>query len=113
MRGSLGEACGKDLPAWRSGALGDRRDRLAGDRGARGPLRWQLSDVVEPVKGAIYPLEKPMRIRVIEYRISDHRLGEPDKIYRLATTLLDEKAYPARELIVQYHERWEMEIGVR
>jgi hypothetical protein len=66
---------------------------------------------LNPSNGAIYPLEKPMRIRVIEYRITDHRLGEPDKIYRLATTLLDEKAYPARELIVLYHERWEIEMA--
>lgn len=44
-----------------------------------------------------------MRIRVIEYRITDKRLGESDKISRLATTLLDEKTYPARELIVLYH----------
>src|SRR3989440_5948054 len=66
---------------------------------------------LSPSSGAIYPLEQPMSIRVIEYRITDARLGEPDKIYRLATTLLDEKAYPARELIVLYHERWEIELA--
>lgn len=65
---------------------------------------------LQPSKGAVYPLEKPLRIRVIEYRVSDHRLGEPGKVYRLATTLLDEKAYPALELIVQYHQRWELEL---
>jgi hypothetical protein len=66
---------------------------------------------LKPSKGAVYPLEKPMRIRVIEYRITDKRLGEPDKIYRLATTLLDEQTYPAGELIVLYHERWEIELA--
>ena len=42
--------------------------------------------------------------------MSDSRLGEPGKIYRLATTLLDEHAYSALELIVLYHERWEIEL---
>lgn len=63
---------------------------------------------LQPSKDAIYPLEKPMQIRVIEYRISDSRLGEPERVYRLATTLLDERQYPALELIVLYHERWEL-----
>ena len=51
-----------------------------------------------------------MRVRVIEYQVSDPQLGEPGRIYRLATTLLDEKASPALELIVLYHERWEIEL---
>ena len=33
--------------------------------------------------------------------------------YRLATTLLDHRAYPARTLIRLYHERWVHEIGHR
>ena len=65
---------------------------------------------LQPTKGAVYPLKKPMRIRVIEYRVTDPRLGEPGKVYRLATTLLDEQVYPALELIAQYHERWEIEL---
>src|SRR5947209_13432376 len=65
---------------------------------------------LQPSKDAIYPLEKPMQIRVIEYRITDSRLGEPERVYRLATTLLDEQQYPALELIVLYHERWEIEL---
>lgn len=66
---------------------------------------------LQPAKGAVYPLEKPMLIRLIEYRIIDERLGEPETVYRLATTLLDEKAHPALELIVLYHERWEIELA--
>jgi hypothetical protein len=31
-------------------------------------------------------------------------------VYRLATTLLDHRAYPGRALIALYHERWEHEI---
>jgi hypothetical protein len=29
--------------------------------------------------------------------------------YRLATTLTDQRRYPAQELIALYHERWEVE----
>jgi hypothetical protein len=65
---------------------------------------------LQPNKDALYPLEKPMLIRVIEYRVTDSRLGEPEQVYRLATTLLDEQRYPALDLIVLYHERWEIEL---
>ena len=30
-------------------------------------------------------------------------------MYRLATTLLDHRRYPAGELITLYHERWQIE----
>jgi hypothetical protein len=43
--------------------------------------------------------------RVVAYKHPD---GKP---CRLFTTLLDEKTYPAAELIELYHERWEIEIG--
>jgi Insertion element 4 transposase N-terminal/Transposase DDE domain len=48
--------------------------------------------------------------RVIEYQISDERLGEPGKVYRLVTTLLNPRTAPALELIDCYHERWEVEV---
>jgi hypothetical protein len=53
---------------------------------------------------------KPLVVRVIEYRITDERLGEPEKVYRLATTWLNPRTAPARELIDCYHERWEVEL---
>jgi Insertion element 4 transposase N-terminal/Transposase DDE domain len=53
---------------------------------------------------------KPLLVRVIEYRITDARLGEPDQIYRLATTWLNPRTAPALALIDCYHERWEVEI---
>jgi Transposase DDE domain len=59
-------------------------------------------------KGA-YQGTRPITIRVIEYVITDERVGEPGKCYRLATTLLDAEAFPAGELIELYHERWEVE----
>jgi hypothetical protein len=31
--------------------------------------------------------------------------------YRLATTMTDEKRYPADELVDLYHRRWEIETG--
>jgi len=54
----------------------------------------------------------PLLVRVIEYRITDARLGEPDRVYRLATTLLNPRLAPARELIECYHERWEVEVVI-
>lgn len=50
-------------------------------------------------------------VRIIEYTLMDpNRPGFLEK-HRLVTTLLDPKLYPARELVVLYHERWEIELG--
>lgn len=66
----------------------------------------------------VYPTTKDKRhdtggivIRVIEYTFDDPNRpghGEPQRLY---TTLLDAEAYPACELVVLYHERWEFELG--
>ncbi len=56
--------------------------------------------------------EKPLLVRVIEYRITDPRLGEPAQVYRLATTWLNPRTAPALELIDCYHERWEVELVI-
>jgi len=50
------------------------------------------------VRGIEYTLDKP------------HRIGHAER-HRLVTTLLDADTYPANELVVLYHERWEIEIG--
>src|SRR5262249_55701172 len=50
-------------------------------------------------------LPKTFRCRVIEYKRSGH---EPQ---RLLTSLLDSVAYPLKELVVLYHERWELELA--
>ena len=47
----------------------------------------------------------PIRARVIAYQ---HAGGEP---CRLLVTLLDPRAYPAKELIELYHQRWELELA--
>ncbi len=52
-----------------------------------------------------------LRIRLLPYRLSDPSRGDPVEVHRLFTTLLDEQAYPAQELIVLYHQRWEQELS--
>lgn len=51
-------------------------------------------------------------VRVMEYTFDDP--GRPvrgGQRHRLITTLLDAELYPAKELIVLYHQRWEIEIA--
>lgn len=55
---------------------------------------------------------KPLVVRVIDYHITDERLGEPAKCYRLATTLLNPRVAPVLDLIECYHERWEIELCI-
>ena len=51
-----------------------------------------------------------LRVRVIECEITIITpAGRRTGVYRLATTLLDHRRYPAGELITLYHERWEIE----
>ncbi|GAC1361513.1 MAG: IS4 family transposase [Ktedonobacteraceae bacterium] len=54
----------------------------------------------------------PVWVRVIEYRITDARVGEPEQVYRLATIWLNPRTAPALELIDCYHERWEIETSL-
>lgn len=66
----------------------------------------------------LYPSPKDKRhdtrgivIRVIEYTFDDpHRPGHGER-HRLYTSLLDAEQYPACELVVLYHERWEFELA--
>jgi len=72
----------------------------------------------------LHPVGLPVvQVRVIEYRIEPHtaeRLAQfpasqttnhadPRQLHRLVTTLLDPQQAPAIELILCYHERWEIE----
>jgi hypothetical protein len=68
-----------------------------------------LTTITPNRRGGIHQGTGPMQVRVIEYFITDERLGEPGQCYRLVTTLLDEHRFPASELILLYHERWEVE----
>ncbi len=49
-------------------------------------------------------------VRVIRYKLDDPRRVGHNEEHVLMTTLLDEKLYPASELIPLYHERWEEEL---
>ena len=61
---------------------------------------------------AQYPVHRGMWVRIISSRITDERLGEKDKVYRLVTTLLNPRVAPALTLIELYHERWEVELVI-
>ena len=39
-------------------------------------------------------------------------LGEPGKVYRVVTTLLNPRVAPALTLLTLYHERWEIELVI-
>jgi hypothetical protein len=72
----------------------------------------------------LHPVGLPaVQVRIIEYRLEPHtaeRLAEfpssqtsnhadPRQLHRFVTTLLDPQQAPAVELILCYHERWEIE----
>ena len=61
---------------------------------------------------ARYRLQRGMWVRIISYRVTDARLGEPGKVYRMVTTLLNPRVAPAPALIELYHERWEIELVI-
>ena len=49
-------------------------------------------------------------VRIIEYKLDDPQRTGHDEVHRLMTNLLDAEEYPAMELIIEYHERWEEEM---
>ena len=49
-------------------------------------------------------------VRVIEYKLDDPQRTGHDEVHRLMTNLFNAEAFPALELIMEYHERWEIEI---
>src|SRR6266568_3978984 len=68
--------------------------------------------LLKPHAKALYPMQRPVWLRVIEYPITDERLGEQGQVYRLGTTWLNPRTAPAKELLVLSHERWEIEIVI-
>ena len=72
-----------------------------------------LAWVPPPAHGqALYPVQRGLWVRIISYRVTDERLGEPGQVYRLVTTLLNPRVAPALDLIELYHERWEVELVI-
>ena len=83
----------------------------------RPSIQRRLSDgsvlVWVPASKAVqYPMQAGMWVRIISYRLTDERLGEAGRTYRLVTTLLNPRVAPALELIALYHERWEIELVI-
>ena len=87
----------------------------------RGKSHWVLRPHQRLADGSflatIYASAKDRRndrdgivVRVVEYLLDDpQRVGHGEK-HRLLTTLLDADTFPAHELILLYHERWEEEL---
>src|SRR5258707_6379112 len=64
-----------------------------------------------PPRSTLFPYTTLFRsVRVLKYTLDDPRRAGHGETHRLVTTLLDEQRYPALELIVLYHERWEIEL---
>ncbi len=55
---------------------------------------------------------KHRRVRVLVYTLTDLARPGYDTTHRLITSLLDPQAYPAHDLIVAYHARWEVELTI-
>lgn len=49
-------------------------------------------------------------VRVIRYTLDDPQRVGHGEVHVLITNLFDEASYPAEELIMLYHERWEHEL---
>jgi hypothetical protein len=81
--------------------------RLKGDRKTPALRRYPDGSYLSILSG----VPGGVQVRVVECEITltttngTHQTG----IYRLATSLLDHRAYPAGDLIRLYHQRWEIE----
>src|SRR5258706_11145671 len=52
-----------------------------------------------PQRRAAHPLQQPLWPRVLEYQITDERLGGPGRVYRLGTTWLNPGTAPPGQRI--------------
>ena len=88
-------------------------------------IRVSKSMVFKPIKhladgsylAKVYPSNwyrendrRGIPVRIIEYKLNDPQRTGHDEVHRLMTNLFDAKQFPAMELILEYHERWEEEI---
>ena len=73
----------------------------------RAPARWAVLD-----DGPYLTRINGVRLRIIDAQVTVTASGglQLGGEYRLATTLLDPRRYPAAELVGLYHERWEIEL---
>ena len=49
-------------------------------------------------------------VRIVEYTLDDPQRTGHKEVHRLMTNLMDADEFPAMELIMEYHDRWEEEI---
>ena len=99
--------------------------KLATATGAQVLARVRKHLVLEPVRrladgsylAYLYPRAADRKhhrhgilVRVIRYTLNDPRRVGCGEEHVLLTTLLDAEQYPAADLIVLYHERWEIEL---
>lgn len=88
-------------------------------------MRIQKSMVFEPIEyfadgsflAKVYPStyyrendRDGIVVRIIEYKLDDPQRTGHDEVHRLMTNLMDAEEFPASDLIMEYHERWEEEI---
>jgi hypothetical protein len=115
-----------DLVLWDRGYYGYRLLKDALDQGKQVLGRVGSHVVFDKIQtlsdgsylADIYPTTRDkrrrthaLRVRVLEYTLNDpDRPGRGER-HRLVTTLLDADQFPALELIVLYHQRWEIEIA--
>jgi hypothetical protein len=115
-----------DLLLWDSGFYSYKLLAQALDQGVHvlGPVPSNV--VLRPIKrlsdgsylAKIYPSQYARQkdrdgriVRILEYTFDDPARPGHGERHRLVSTLLDERQYPARELIGLYHQRWEIEIA--
>src|SRR6266487_1714996 len=55
---------------------------------------------------------RPLLVRIIEYTLDDPARPGHGELHRLVTTLLNPRTCGALELILCYHERWEIETAI-
>jgi hypothetical protein len=94
-------------------------------RGVQLLFRLQRGPKLEPIRrladgsylAYIYPTasdrardRQGMVVRVIRYTLDDPQRTGHGEIHTLLTTLEDATTYPATELILLYHDRWEQEL---
>lgn len=58
------------------------------------------------------PQAKAILLRIMRYTLDDENRPHYGETQTLVTTLHDPTAHPATDLIVLYHERWEMEVAI-
>lgn len=67
---------------------------------------------MQPTDNSNNPQADALLVRVIRYTLADEARPHHGERHTLVTSLLDDKQHPACDLIVLYHDRWEIEIAI-